>query len=111
MIKKLPIEYNSKIQLGAVHDEALTTLQLDQLFEDFRIITIGQQNWLNEVPINAQVSFIPHTAGTDDNVPKYLRSKKFVEMVSAEPKRKYVLYSPLDPPYKVNPLTYLMNSP
>src|SRR5690606_30700539 len=44
-------------------------------------------------------------------ISRLIRSKKFIDNVKADPKRKYVLYSPLDPPYKVNPLTYLMNSP
>src|SRR5690606_17657641 len=37
--------------------------------------------------------------------------KKFVDYVKQHPKLKFNIYSPIDPPYKVNPLSLLMNSP
>jgi hypothetical protein len=42
---------------------------------------------------------------------KIASSPEFAEFIKTEKKRKVVLYGPLAPPYIVNPLTYIMNSP
>ena len=113
MVKhKLPIEYNSKQPIGVFSVDAYNYLLLDKLFDDFRIISPNKQSWLTELPVSAQISnfAIPFEKATD-SVSKFVSSKKFVDTYKSERTRKYVMYSPLDPPYKVNPLTFLMNSP
>jgi hypothetical protein len=40
-----------------------------------------------------------------------MQTKRFVDYFKTDNKRKFVMYSPIDPPYKINPLAYLMNSP
>jgi len=117
MISKLQIEYNRTQPLGVVGDDPFAFLLLDRLFDDLKIITGGKEHWLEDVPLQAQIADlnlpIGKTEGSSqaEGAGPLLKSKKFGEMVKADPKRKYVLYSPLDPPYKVNPLVYLMNSP
>lgn len=110
-IKKLPIEYNRGHKMGVVSDDPLTFLLFGKFFDDFHIATSSKQAWLDDLPLNATVSSLNIPPKKDEGITRLLRSKKFVDVVKADPKRKYVLYSPLDPPYKVNPLTYLMNSP
>jgi hypothetical protein len=110
-IRHLPIEYNLQTPIGVVSTDPYNFLIYDKLFSDFKIFTEAKQGWLDDLPLDAKVLALGKTSHSGDSVQKQLRSKKFVEIVKAEPKRKYVLYSPLDPPYKVNPLTYLMNSP
>lgn len=108
---KLPIEYNRNLSVGVFHDDALTFLLYDRFFDDFRIVTDTKQDWLKDIPLKAQITNLNLPPRTADSVSKMLISRKFTEQVKTETKRKYVLYSPLDPPYRVNPLTYLMNSP
>lgn len=108
--KQLPIEYKRTVPIGVVSTDPYNLLILDQFFDDYNICTTNKQDWLQDLPLKATISVLgnKNLYGEGHDV---LRSKKFIEMVKAQPKRKYVMYSPLDPPYKVNPLTYLMNSP
>jgi len=105
------IKYNRASPVGAIHDDPTTFLLHDQFFDDFRIVTGEKQQWLHDLPLNARISDLGMETNNNEGVVRLVRSKKFVELTKSEPKRKYVLYSPVDPPYKVNPLTLLMNSP
>lgn len=107
MVKKLPIIYNSNLQLGAVYNDPLLFLVYNRLFEDFMVVTDTKQSWLNDLNVKHESLNLPRSA---TNMPM-AASKKFSELVKTMPKRKFIMYAPLDPPYKVNPLTYLMNSP
>jgi len=111
MNKKLAIEYNHNVPMGVVSDDPLTFLLHDQFFDDYRILCNIPQRWVNDLPLNANVSALGVPAKSGEGTERLIKSKKFVELVKSEPKRKYVLYSPIDPPYKVNPLALLMNSP
>jgi len=108
---KLPIEYNHDTPLGVISTDPYNYLLFDKFFDDFKIFTEVKQNWLDDLPIKAKIGALGKIKRYGDGIGRQLRSKKFVELVKEEPKRKYILYSPLDPPYKVNPLVYLMNSP
>jgi hypothetical protein len=110
-VKHLPIEYNQNVPIGVISTDPYNFLLYDKFFDDFKVVTEVKQDWLSDVPIKGQVSPIGKNKQYGDDIARLLRSKKFVDLYKSEPKRKYVLYSPLDPPYKVNPLTYLMNSP
>lgn len=113
MVKhKLAIDYNVSRPIGVVSNDPYNFLILDKLFDDFRIVTPQPQNWLKEVPLNGYASSLNlKPKKGDDTVKRYVSSKKFVELFANDSKRKYPLYSPLDPPYKINPLAFLMNSP
>ena len=108
--KNLPIEYNRNLPIGVVSTDPYNYLIFDKFFDDFKIMTTNKQDWLSDLPLKASVGTLSqkNLYGEGQSL---LRSKKFIDLVKANPKRKYVMYSPLDPPYKVNPLTYLMNSP
>jgi hypothetical protein len=107
--KKLPIEYNGNLPIGVVSDDPLTFLLYDKLFDDFLIATDNKQQWLTDLSLSNVSLNVGNKFG--QSAQRMLHSKKFADLVKTNPKRKFVLYSPLDPPYKVNPLTYLMNSP
>jgi hypothetical protein len=109
--KNLPIEYNSGHKIGVVSDDPLTFLLYSKFFDDFHIAASSKQDWLEDLKLNATISNLNIPPKKGEGISRLIKSKKFIEGVKADPKRKYVLYSPLDPPYKVNPLTYLMNSP
>jgi hypothetical protein len=108
--KNLPIEYNRNLPIGVVSTDPYNYLIFDKFFDDFKIMTTTKQDWLSDLPLKAAVGTMgqKNLYGEGQSL---LRSKKFIDLVKTNPKRKYVMYSPLDPPYKVNPLTYLMNSP
>lgn len=111
MAQKLAIEYKRTTPIGVVSTDPYNYLIYDKLFDNFRIITEIKQNWLHDLPLKAEISWLGKTKQYGNSVAKLLRSKKFVNSFKADPKRKFVMYSPLDPPYKINPLAYLMNSP
>ncbi len=112
-INNLPVEYNQNTPVGVVGTDPYNFLLYQKFFDDFQIITEVKQDWLHDLPLkdNVKLTWLGRSKQYNNDVIRMLRSKNFVEKVKADPKRKYVLYSPLDPPYKVNPLTYLMNSP
>ena len=111
MSHKLNIDYNQTIPIGVVSTDPYNYLIYDKLFDDFRILTEVKQDWLLELPIKGKVSWLGKTKHYGTDIARILRSKKFVEAFKHDSKRKFVMYSPLDPPYKINPLAYLMNSP
>ncbi len=108
--KKLPITYNTAFDLATVHDNPVSFLILDKLFDNLTLVTDEPLKWLEDLHLNAQLDDLALSNKRIKEGTK-LRQKKFIDYVKAHPKRKYVLYSPLDPPYKVNPLVFLMNSP
>lgn len=107
MAKKLPITYNRKLQLGAVYYDPLMFIVHHKLFDDFLFLTDRKLDWLDELGVKSASLNIPRTVKSA----KLEQTQRFEAYAKTDPKRKFVLYSPLDPPYKVNPLTYLMNSP
>ncbi|PID31098.1 hypothetical protein CSA80_03115 [Candidatus Saccharibacteria bacterium] len=113
MVKhKLAIDYNVSRPIGVVSLDPYNFLILDRLFDDFRIITPRKQPWLENVPLRGYASSLnlKHNK-LEETVKRYVNTRKFVELFAEDSKRKYLLYSPLDPPYKINPLAFLMNSP
>ncbi len=108
--KKLPITYNTAFDLATVHDNPVSFLILDKLFDNLTLVTDEPLKWLEDLGLNAQLDNLGLSNKRIKEGTK-LRQKKFIDYVKEHPKRKYVLYSPLDPPYKVNPLVFLMNSP
>jgi hypothetical protein len=110
-LHNLPIEYPTAAPLGVVSTDAYNFLIYDKLFENFRIISEVKQDWLLDLPLNAQVSWLSKTKQYGNNAARLMQSKKFSTAFKTDSKRKFVMYSPADPPYKINPLAYLMNSP
>jgi len=106
------IKYSRSLCLGAVSDDPLTFLIHDRFFDDYRIVTHNKQDWLKDLPVNAALTDLnmPSVKG-EAVIPQLVKSRRFVELNKEEPKRKYILYAPVDPPYKVNPLSLIMNSP
>lgn len=107
----LPITYNKSRPIGVVSTDPYNFLVYDRFFDDFKIITEVKQAWLDDLPIQGQIEAIGKTKQYGDSVPRLMNSKPFITMFKGDSKRKFVMYSPQDPPYKINPLAYLMNSP
>lgn len=105
------ITYNRSTPVGVVSTDPYNFLIYDKLFDNFKIITEVKQGWLHELGLSAQLEVMGKTKKYGTSISKILRSKKFMDMYKKDQRRKFVMYSPIDPPYKINPLAYLMNSP
>lgn len=109
MTTKLPIKYDRKIKLGSIGDDPVNFLMLNKFFDDFLMVTPESQAWLEDLDLSVKSKTF--STLKKKGLENLLKSKKFAEFVKSEGRRKYVLYSPTAPPYKINPLAYLMNSP
>lgn len=106
------ITYNRQVPIGTVYEDQSSFIHLTRFFNDIKLVTPGSQGWFADFGLEAmQVSLdgIDGTALADKT--KLASSPDFANVSKSMPKRKFLLYSPLDPPYPVNPLTYIMNSP
>lgn len=109
--KKLPIEYNSNLPIGIISDDPFAFLIHTRLFDNVRIVSDMKLNWLDELDLGSSRDVLNTSSKTTGDSKRLTQTKKFTELVKSDPKRKYIMYGPIDPPYKVNPLTFLMNSP
>jgi len=108
------IKFDSTLPVSAVSENPLSFLALDKLLHSFRIVTDHRKQWLEDLQLDADLTFIfKGKEQTPRTAEKLLRTNAFREYVKekAKPERKYLLYRPLAPPYKVNPLYFVMNSP
>jgi hypothetical protein len=105
------ITYKRSLPLGAIYDDRFIFVHMHRLFDDFISVGTMPEPWLNELGLGDQsmTIHIPELARALGG--KIAGSREFADMVKTMPKRKFVLYGPLDPPYPANPLTYIMNSP
>lgn len=107
----LPLEYNQNTPIGVVSTDAYNYLLYDRFFDDFKIITEVKQDWLHDLPLKATLLHVGKTKQYGDKVSRLMVSPRFLTLFKADSRRKFVMYSPVDAPYKINPLAYLMNSP
>jgi hypothetical protein len=105
------ISYNRSIPLGGIFDDQSAFLHMHHYFDDFLTISDASGSWLDDFGIrDSNVEM--HVDYTDQGEQvKIASSREFAEFVKTQGRRKYVLYGPLSPPYVVNPLFYIMNSP
>ncbi len=108
---KLPVEYNHSAPIGVVSVDAYNLLFYDKFFDDFKVVTPLRQDWLSDTGMTGEVKTLASSLKQPDSVSKIMQSKRFIDYFRGDNKRKFVMYSPIDPPYKINPLAYLMNSP
>ncbi|MBM3210377.1 ATP-grasp domain-containing protein [Candidatus Saccharibacteria bacterium] len=104
------ITYNRKLPLGGIYDDQSVFLHMHHYFDDFLTISDTHGRWLESLGLadkNAELN-IDHEVNKGI---KIASSREFANFVKQHPRRKYVLYGPLSPPYIVNPLNYIMNSP
>lgn len=105
------ISYNRNIPIGTVYDDQSIFIHLTRFFDDMKLVAAGEQDWLadfgladTQIGLDMDRSLLSHQL-------KMASSPQFAEVAKTMPRRKFLLYTPLDPPYPVNPLIYIMNSP
>ena len=108
---KNAITYDRNIKLGGLFDDQAVFLNMTRFFDDFKIVSNNDGEWLEllgfkDISVNLEIGEGHEIAGA-----KLATTKEFEKMARNDKGRRYVLYSPLDPPYIVNPLSYIMNSP
>lgn len=105
----LPITYDSKAQIISVHDSMVPFVGMEDLFENFRFLVPEKKNWFASMPFTDRIDSIGLPASTSPY--QMLKSPKMVRYAKEHPKAKYLVYSPIGAPYKINPLQIIMNSP
>lgn len=105
------ITYNRATPLGAVYDDQVIFAQLHRMFDNFITVGTKKEAWVNQFGLADKSFPIVVDRKKQGKHWKLASSSQFSEVIKGMPKRKFLLYSPLDPPYPVNPLTYIMNSP
>jgi len=105
------IEYNRSAPLGAVYDDQIVFAQMHRMFDNFVTVGTKRESWVNQFGLADKAFYIEADRKKLGPRWKFASSRQFSELVKGMPKRKFILYSPLDPPYPINPLTYIMNSP
>lgn len=108
-VKKLPIKYNRNTPIGAVALDPFGVILYEKFFDDIYFVVDRRKKYFDDLDIVSDVYALKPNKQIE--VPKMYSQKKFVELTKKNSKRKYITYSPIDPPYKVNPLNLLMNSP
>lgn len=108
---KNAIVYNRAAPLGAIYDDQSVFLHLHNFFDDFVTISDASGEWLKDLGLeNKNIAL---NVERPENMPpiKIASSSEFADYIKDQRRRKMILYGPLSPPYVVNPLTYIMNSP
>lgn len=105
------ITYDRKAPIGTIYDDQSVFVHLGRLFDDIKLITADDQPWLADFGLADTNIGLGMDGTLLSGQLKMSSSKEFAEVSKTMPRRKFLLYSPLDPPYPVNPLIYIMNSP
>ncbi|HYG83367.1 MAG TPA: ATP-grasp domain-containing protein [Verrucomicrobiae bacterium] len=104
------ISYNRNRQMGSVYYDQSYFIYLNQYFDDYLMVGNSHNQWLKDFDLYDKHIQLQSDGEAHTN-PRLAASESFAEVVKSHPRRKFVLYGPLDPPYPVNPLMYIMNSP
>lgn len=104
------ISYNRSTPLGAIYYDQAVFLHMQNFFDDFVTVTRRPGAWLEDFGLG-HTNLTVHIPDEEAENAKLASSPEFAAFIKTQPKRKYILYQPLSPPYLVNPLIYIMNSP
>ena len=104
------ISYNRNTPLGAIYDDQSVFLHMNHYFDNFLTISDASGEWLDDLGLRDRNVEMQVDRSSVEKV-KIASSREFADFVKNQGRRKYVLYGPLSPPYVVNPLIYIMNSP
>lgn len=105
------ISYDRKVPLGAIYDDKSVFIHLHRLFDNFITVGTFHEQWLNNFGLADKDFPLGVDRARFSKNWKIASSKQFAEFAKGMARRKFVLYAPLDPPYLINPLSYVMNSP
>lgn len=105
------ISYNRNIPIGTIYDDQSVFVHLTRFFDDVKLVAAGDQKWLADFGLAEAAIGLDMDRRALSRQLKMASSPQFAEVSKTMPRRKFLLYAPLDPPYPVNPLIYIMNSP
>src|SRR5687768_5427017 len=97
------ISYNRSTPLGAIYYDQAVFLHMQNFFDDFVTVTRKPGVWLEDLNFE-HTNISLDIANEDMENLKLASSDEFASFIKTQPKRKYILYSPLSPPYVANPL-------
>lgn len=107
------ISYDRNAPLGAIYDDQSVFLHLHNFFDNLLTISDVSGKWLEDLGLGDKNVALHVERPEEETFQRVLiaSSAEFAEYIKDHKRRKVLLYSPLSPPYVVNPLTYIMNSP
>ncbi len=105
----LPISYDRNIEIISVHDSMIPFVGLEELFDRFRFLVPEKKTWSSKLDFSSRIDGLG--LGPSTKPPQMLKSPKMVRYAKEHPGAKYLVYSPIGAPYKINPLQLIMNSP
>lgn len=105
------ITYDRSMPIGTIYYDQSFFVHLNRYFDDMKMINASANTLLADfgledrhIGLNIEPSLLPYNVSLSS-------SAEFAEVAKTMPRRKFLLYTPLDPPYPINPLVYIMNSP
>jgi hypothetical protein len=112
-MKKLSIEYNSDLPLASVYPDPILFAQMLRYFPNFKFVVSDSKMDQYATGILADSLLSEHIVGIKPTSKRrgITEQKNFLAYAKKNSRTKYLMYQPKDPPYLVNPLNLLMNSP
>lgn len=105
------ITYDRTVPIGTIYYDQSTFIHLTRFFDDIKLVTAVNDAAMADFGLQDKHIVLDLAPTAQPYHYNLSGSPEFADMVKTMPRRKFLLYSPLDPPYLVNPLTYIMNSP
>jgi hypothetical protein len=105
------ITYDRNAPIGTVYYDQSVFIHLTRFFDDIKMVTAVDDAAMTDFGLQDKHVVLDLEPTPQPYHYSLSSSPEFAEVAKTMPRRKFLLYSPLDPPYPVNPLTYIMNSP
>lgn len=105
------ITYDRNTPIGTVYYDQSIFIHLTRFFDNMKMVTAVDDAAMADFGLQDKHIVLGLDPATMPYHLSLSSSPEFAEIAKTMPRRKFLLYSPLDPPYPVNPLTYIMNSP
>ncbi|MDR1970119.1 MAG: hypothetical protein LBQ11_02120, partial [Candidatus Nomurabacteria bacterium] len=105
------ISYDRTVKLGGIYGDQSVFLNMVRFFDDFKLVSDNNGDWLNALGFKDHNTEVAVDLESTSGGGEIANRRGFADVVRNDRARRYVLYSPLDPPYVTNPLVYIMNSP
>jgi len=109
-MKRIPIIYSASARIASFGDDASAYIILRKFFKNYIQITEKGSAWISS--LNKEVKSLD--LGLNSASASYVESLKsgsFLEIANELVDYEFVIHAPVSPPYKINPLRFIMNSP
>ncbi|MGH7197091.1 MAG: ATP-grasp domain-containing protein [Candidatus Saccharimonadales bacterium] len=105
------ITYDHTIPIGVIHSDSLAVIPFIRYFDDVVVVTDRQYQWLKDLRLASKTCSLDFEDGVEHTWYDMVLSDEFAAQMPRFSNRDFILYAPLAPPYRMNPLGFIMNSP